>query len=113
MVSITCYGGVNQVGGNKTIVQDGDTCFSSTSAPLLAGDMITLRDIRSHDREWGCWTFCTWGFSRLWSPSIARTWCPVPISGPNGVQHPTIIGRLWMAFSSPMPMWIIAVTYLS
>ncbi len=28
IVSITCYGGVNQVGGNKTIVQDRDTCFS-------------------------------------------------------------------------------------
>ncbi len=28
MVSITCYGGVNEIGGNKIIVQDGDTCFS-------------------------------------------------------------------------------------
>jgi len=28
MVSISCYGGVNEIGGNKIIVQDGDACFS-------------------------------------------------------------------------------------
>ncbi len=28
MVSIGFYGGVNEIGGNKIIVQDGDTCFS-------------------------------------------------------------------------------------
>jgi mRNA degradation ribonuclease J1/J2 len=28
MVSITCYGGANEIGGNKIVVQDGDTCLS-------------------------------------------------------------------------------------
>lgn len=28
MVSITCYGGAGEIGGNKIIVEDGDTCFS-------------------------------------------------------------------------------------
>jgi ribonuclease J len=28
MLSITCYGGVNEIGGNKIVLRDGDSCFS-------------------------------------------------------------------------------------
>jgi len=28
MVTITCYGGINEIGGNKILLEDGDTCLS-------------------------------------------------------------------------------------
>jgi len=92
MVSISCYGGVNEIGGNKIIVQDGEACFSFDFGTSFGRRQDYFEEYLKPRPGMGLLDLLYMELIPPLEGSYQRIWCPVPISGPNGVQHPTIAG---------------------
>ena len=73
MTEIIFYGGVDEIGGNKVLVSDGDSKIFLDFGMSFKGGACIMRSISTQGLPTGLETFWKWGLSRTFLESIGTT----------------------------------------